>query len=118
MGVGAAVVRELRAAGHDAVHLEELGQRTLPDLDIFHMARESGRVILTFDLDFTDIAAATRATFPSVIVFRLRYGRSPRVVARLKAVLASASEALERGALVTVDEARIRVRPLPIVDQA
>lgn len=76
--MGAAVVRELRAAGHDAVHLEELGQRTLPDLDIFHMARETDRVILTFDLDFTDIAAATRATFPSVIVFRLRYGRSIR----------------------------------------
>jgi len=59
---------------HDAVHLEELGQRTLPDPDIFRMARETKRVLLTFDLDFTDIAVATRATFPSVIVFRLRYG--------------------------------------------
>jgi len=51
MSVSVTVVRELRAAGHDATHLEELGLRTLPDLDIFRMAREQNRIVLTFDLD-------------------------------------------------------------------
>jgi len=63
MGVSATVVRELRAAGHDATHLEELGLRTLPDADIFRMAREQSRIVLTFDLDFTDIVAATMPRF-------------------------------------------------------
>src|SRR5207248_1530916 len=108
MGVS---LRELRAAGHDATHLEELDLRTLPDVDIFRMAREQSRIVLTFDLDFADITAATNATFPSVVVFRLRFGRSARVMERLSAVLSSAAAALERGALVVADETRIRVRP-------
>ena len=115
MGVGLAVVRELRQSGHDAIHLEELGLRTLPDSEIFLMARSQGRVVLTFDLDFADITAAAGSSFPSIIVFRLRFGRSPRVLARISAVLAQATEALERGALVVVDEARIRIRPLPLM---
>lgn len=114
MGVSATVVHALRMAGHDAIHLEELGLRTLPDADIFRMARDQGRVVLTFDLDFTDIAVATQASFPSVIVFRLRFGRPARVLERLTVVLASAEAALEQGALVIVDEARIRIRLLPI----
>jgi predicted nuclease of predicted toxin-antitoxin system len=107
----------LRTAGHDATHLEELGLRTLPDVDIFRMAREQSRIVLTFDLDFTDIAAATNALFPSVIVFRLRFGRSARVMERFLAVLSSATAALEKGALVVVDESRIRIRALPLVDR-
>jgi predicted nuclease of predicted toxin-antitoxin system len=117
MGVSVTVVRELRAAGHDATHLEELGLRTLPDLDIFRMAREQNRIVLTFDLDFADIAAATNASFPSVVVFRLRFGRSARVMERLSAVLSSAAAALERGALVVADETRIRIRPLPLIER-
>jgi len=35
--------------------------------------------------------------FPSVIVFRLRFGRSARVMERLLAVLSSATAALEKG---------------------
>jgi predicted nuclease of predicted toxin-antitoxin system len=118
MGVSTTVVRELRAAGHDATHLEELGLRTLPDADIFRMAREQGRIVLTFDLDFADIAAATNAHFPSIIVFRLRFGRSARVMERLSAVLALAEATLEKGALIVVEEARIRIRSLPIVDRS
>ena len=116
MGVSMSVVRDLRHAGHDAEHLEELGLRTLPDSEIFLRARRERRVVLTFDLDFADIAAATTEPFPSVVVFRLRYGRPARVLARLSAVLEAASTALEAGALVVVDEARIRIRPLPLSD--
>jgi hypothetical protein len=36
---------------------------------------------------------------------------------RLLAVLSSAAAALEKGALVVVDESRIRIRALPLVDQ-
>src|SRR5262249_50049207 len=103
MCVSATVVRELRMMGHDAVHLEELGLRTLPDADIFRMAREQGRIVLTFDLDFTDIAASTTAPSASVIVFRLRYGRSQRVLERLSAVLKMAARALHQGAFVVAD---------------
>lgn len=114
MGVSMTAVRELRRAGHDITHLDEIGLRTLPDPDIFRMARDERRIVVTFDLDFTAIAMAAGTQFPSVVVFRLRYGRPARALARLAAVLSVASDALENGAFVVVDEARIRIRPLPL----
>jgi predicted nuclease of predicted toxin-antitoxin system len=115
MGVSLTAVRALRGMGHDVVHLEELGLRTLADVEIFRRAREEHRIVLTFDLDFVNMSATGSEPFPSVIVFRLRRGRLERVLARLAAVLSSASNALESGALIMVDETRIRVRLLPLV---
>src|SRR3954462_2058293 len=114
MGVSITAVRELRDTGHDVTHLEELGLRTLADIEIFKLAREERRVVLTFDLDFADIVATTNEPFPSVVIFRLRRGRPARVLARLEAVLSTASAALDRGALVMVDETRIRIRTRPL----
>jgi predicted nuclease of predicted toxin-antitoxin system len=114
MGVSLTAVRALRDLGHDVVHLEELGLRTLADAEIFRRAREERRIVLTFDLDFANMSAASSEPFPSVIIFRLRRGRPARVLARLAAVILSAPNALESGALIMVDETRIRVRPLPL----
>jgi len=114
MGVSLTAVRVLREMGHDVTHLEELGLRTLADVEIFRRARQEHRIVLTFDLDFANLSAASREPLPSVIIFRLRRGRPARVLARLAAVLSAASNALESGALIMVDEARIRVRPLPL----
>jgi predicted nuclease of predicted toxin-antitoxin system len=112
--VSLTAVRALRELGHDVVHLEELGLRTLPDAEIFRRARDEHRIVLTFDLDFANMSAASNEPFPSVIIFRLRFGRPARVLARLAAVMLSASNALESGALIMVDETRMRVRPLPL----
>ena len=114
MGVSLSAVRQLRAMGHDVTHLEELGLRTLADISIFEQARVENRIVLTFDLDFASIVATTGASLPSVVIFRLQRGRAPRVLSRLAAVLAVASNALEKGALVIVDDARIRIRGLPL----
>lgn len=114
MGVSLTAVRGLRDSRHDVVHLEELGLRTLADVEILRRAREERRVVLTFDLDFATMSAASSEPFPSVIIFRLRRGRPARVLARLATVLSSAPNALECGALIMVDETRIRVWPLPL----
>jgi predicted nuclease of predicted toxin-antitoxin system len=96
MGVSITAVHALRRTGHDITHLEELCLRTLADIEIVKLAREERRVVLTFDLDFADIVAATNEPFPSVIIFRLRRGRPARVLARLEAVLSMASATLDQ----------------------
>ena len=115
MGVGLRVVRHLRAVGHDAVHLADQGLQRLPDRDIFAKAGIEGRIVLTFDLDFADIAAAAGAALPSVLIFRLSNARSDSVIARLKAALDAAGPMLLSGAIVAVEDHRIRIRSLPIV---
>lgn len=114
MGVDVRVVEWLRHEGHDAKHLRDEGLQRLPDRGIFEKAIAEGRVILTFDLDFGEIAALSRGRNTSVILFRLRNARAPNVIARLATVLERSTAALETGAVVLVEESRHRVRHLPV----
>ncbi len=114
MGVSWRVVEWLRSQGYDAKHLREEGLGRLVDSDIFAKALLEHRVVLTFDLDFGEIAAFSKGQIVSVIVFRLRNTRTSYVIERLSSVLADTAGALREGAVVAVEESRHRVRRLPI----
>jgi predicted nuclease of predicted toxin-antitoxin system len=114
MGVSRRVVDWLRSQGHDAIHLREQDLQRLPDGEVFAKAARERRTVLTFDLDFGEIAAFCRERPVSVVVFRLRDARTSHVIERLRAVLATAREALEAGAVIAVEESRHRIRRLPI----
>jgi predicted nuclease of predicted toxin-antitoxin system len=114
MGVAWRIVMWLRQQNHDVVHLRELNLIRASDAEIFANAEREGRVILTFDLDFGEIVAASGKRLPSVISFRLHNTRTSHVINRLVKVLNDSSEALEKGAIITVEETRHRIRRLPI----
>ena len=114
MGVSQQVVGWLRSNQHDAVHLRDQGLQRLPNGDIFQKAATEGRIVLTFDLDFGEIVAASAGQIVSVILFRLRNTRSAFVIRRLEDVLNESSNDLSRGAIVVVEDGRHRVRHLPI----
>jgi len=113
MGVSARVAEWLRDEGHDVVHLRDENLHRLPNGEIFRKASEEDRIVLTFDLDFGEIAALTTSV-TSVITFRLRNPRADMVIRRLEAVLAASAPKLEAGAIVSVEDARHRVRSMPI----
>lgn len=110
------VVKWLQDQGHDATHLREEGLQRLPNGEIFVKAISENRIVLTFDLDFGEIAALSEGKKTSVIVFRLRNTRISHVIDRLSEVLSDSNSrgALAKGALVIVEESRHRVRYLPI----
>ncbi len=115
MGISPRTVEFVRSLGHTAVHLHELGQDRLPDSAILSRAREQGAILLTSDLDFGDLLAASHAPLPSVVIFRLQPPMSAEKVNRyLLQVILDYSAELEAGALLSVNEARIRLRRLPI----
>lgn len=114
MGVSPLTVQLLRQQGYDTVHLYEQGLERLLDALILEKARQEERIVLTFDLDFGDLLAASSALLPSVIIFRLKNTNPASVGARLLAVLAECREDLEAGAIITVDDIRYRLRRLPI----
>ena len=114
MGVSSSTVEWLKSSGFEAKHLREEGLQKLPDKDIFSKAQKEGRVILTFDLDFGEIAALAGTMLPSVIIFRLQ-DQTPRNVNRLlKQILDNTKEELKQGAIISANEQRFRVRRLPI----
>lgn len=114
MGLAASTANFLREQGHDAVHLRDQGLQRLPDPDIISKARDEARIILTHDLDFSRIIALSRSHRPSVITFRLSDMQPSHVNHYLTQVLDRFSTLLDQGALVSVNEQAIRVRPLPI----
>jgi predicted nuclease of predicted toxin-antitoxin system len=114
MGVAVPIVEELRRQGHDAVHLREQNLHRASDQQILDKAIVENRVLLTFDLEFGELAALASGRTVSVILFRLHDARVARVSALLRGVLDASADALERGAIIAVEDTRYRVRRLPI----
>ena len=116
MGISPRTVACLRSLGHDAIHLHDEGLDRLSDVGILSRALDEGRVVLTHDLDFVDLVAASGARLPSVITFRLRNMSAGHVNRYLELILANYQERLIAGAVVSVAEGQIRVRSLPIIE--
>jgi predicted nuclease of predicted toxin-antitoxin system len=115
MGVSIRTAHAMREKGHDLVHLREMGNERLPDADVLALAHRQGRVIITFDLDFSDLLAAGGFDLPSVIIFRLHNHLPTEVTDRLLALVDEQEQALSAGALVIVEDRRYRLRRLPIL---
>lgn len=103
----------LRAEGHDAAHLREVGLERLPDDEVMRRAVAENRIPITCDLDFGDILGSSSDAVSSVVLLRLRSLRQMRVRPRLRVALSQCAEVLATGAIVLVEDARIRVRSLP-----
>jgi predicted nuclease of predicted toxin-antitoxin system len=107
-------VDRLNTAGFPAVHWSGVGRMDAADIEIMAYAAKHDYVVLTHDLDFSAILAATQGTKPSVV--QIRSGNlSPAAIAEaLIAALQQLTTDLEAGALLTVDPSRTRLHLLPL----
>jgi predicted nuclease of predicted toxin-antitoxin system len=103
-----------RESGYESVHWIEVGSSTACDKDIMRWASENGWIIITNDLDFGAILALDGLRSPSVIQIR-RLGLFPEAVFPiLDRVVQQFADELESGAIIVIDEKRMRVRLLPL----
>lgn len=114
MNLSPAIASGFRSMGHDAVHVRDVGLGAASDQAVFGHAAREHRIVVTADLDFGDIVAASGAANVSVLLLRLRDASPTHGLQRLTTVLPNAGDALAAGAVVLVDETRIRLRTLPI----
>jgi len=114
MGISPRSVAWLRDQGHEAIRLDSLGMQRATDATVATFAASQGYIVLTCDLDYPEIVALAHVKSPSLIVFRLQDETAENINRLLERFLPTVEAQLASGAIVTVEEDRIRVRTLPI----
>jgi predicted nuclease of predicted toxin-antitoxin system len=100
--------------GHEAVHWSSIGASEATDVAILAYAKAHGFVVLTHDLDFGAILAATGGEGPSVVQIRAEDTSPEAIGVLLLAGLRQMADELDVGALVTIEPGRSRLRLLPL----
>ena len=118
MNLSPAWVRFLQDAEFEAVHWSSVGNPRAIDAVIMDWARRGGYVVFTHDLGFSALLAATEATGPSVLQVRTQDVLPEAIGGDVVHVLLTHREALEQGAIISIDMVSSRVRVLPIRNRA
>ena len=98
----------------EAVQWSTIGAATARDDEILAWASGHGFVVLTNDLDFSAILAATSGHAPSVVQLRAQDLLSEAAMTVVARALQVHREDIEQGALLSIDEGGTRVRMLPL----
>jgi len=114
MNLSAEWVPLLEQAGWPTVHWSEVGDPRAEDATIMAWALTEDHIVFTHDLDFGTALALTHAGGPSVIQMRAQRVLPEHMGPPVLAVLERYEAELSVGALVVVEEARSRVRVLPL----
>jgi predicted nuclease of predicted toxin-antitoxin system len=114
MNLSPSLVKRLARHGFEAAHWSTIGAATAPDSEILTWANEHGFVVITNDLDFSAILAASSGASPSVVQIRTQDLLSDVVVSIVAKALDAHREDIGRGALLSIDEVGTRVRVLPL----
>lgn len=105
----------LSKAGHDAIHVRDVGLGSAADEAIMRFAATEDRIVVSADTDFGTLLAVYQQRLPSIILFRKGSPRVPaEQAALLLANLPSVEEELRRGAIAIIHSGRLRIRPLPL----
>jgi predicted nuclease of predicted toxin-antitoxin system len=105
----------LEAAGIAAKHWSSLGAHDAPDAEIMSFAKANDYVVLTHDLDFGAILAATQSNKPSVVQIRTDVVDPDAIADPVIGALQAMASELEKGVLLTIDLKRVRLRVLPLL---
>ena len=104
----------LAGEGIEAVHWSKIGPGNAPDGELLQWAADGGYAVLTADLDFGAILAATRQRRPSVVVVRSELLTPAAIGSAVVSAIQQARQELSGGAIVSIDAARARLRILPL----
>lgn len=104
------MVASLRAAGHDVVYVPER-QAGISDEEVLQISFSVGRILLTEDKDFGELAYRLKKPAYGMILIRIDVRERHRKWPRMEALLAMHQDKLP-GQFVVVDQDRYRFRPL------
>ncbi|MFM7539313.1 MAG: DUF5615 family PIN-like protein [Planctomycetota bacterium] len=104
------VAKSLRLREHDALSVGEQGHQGCPDAGLARVCPHEDRVLITQDLDFSNILVYPPENFPGIALLRLADQSNRSCLAALERLLAVSSPETIARSLWIVDESQIRVR--------
>jgi predicted nuclease of predicted toxin-antitoxin system len=106
----ARLIAILSRLGHqtDTVASERLTGQADPR--IWNAARETGRFLITQDLDFSDIRRFVPGTHPGILLVRLRQPGRNALLHRVQAIFQTERVDEWKGCFIVVTEHKIRIR--------
>ena len=107
-------VGALGEEGFDAIHWSTVGDPRASDRVVLEWARSRGHLLLTNDLDFGAILAASGAASPSVLQIRAQDLTPAHLAPLICATLRRYADHLRQGALISLRESTQRARILPL----
>ena len=96
-------------AGHDAVTMLDQQMSGAEDADLAAICLSEGRILMTLDMDFTDIRAYPPGHYPGIVVFRLSRQSRNYLLEIGTGLLRKLTPSLQ-GQLWIVEDTRIRIR--------
>lgn len=103
-----AVVRALRAVGHDVVAVAEGALRGSSDVDVIALARDSRRILLTEDKDFGQLVFAAVKANAGVLFVRYPQAARRDLVPEVLELVASRGDTLY-GVFAVLAPGRVRI---------
>lgn len=98
----------------DSVHVKDVDLIDEPDIRIIEYAIVHGFTIITHDLDYSRIISLSAKEKPSVITVRIDKINSEILFSLIKNNIDNLKPYLQKGALITMEEDKIRFRLLPV----
>ena len=100
-------------SGHEAEFAKDVGLGTAPDVQIAARVRQPGAVLITRDLDFSDVRQYPPEEYAGIVVLRLPDHYTAAEIAAVLVRFLAEPHFVEKlpGRLAIVDENRVRFRP-------
>lgn len=107
-------IESLENSGYDIQRITEFLSASAEDEEIINLSIEKNAVIITQDLDFSNLVVQHGLTKPSVISIRIEKPIPKKVTKILLELLPKIEEELLQGCIVSVDDIQFRIRKLPV----
>lgn len=114
MDVSPSLAAVFEKYGHTAVHAYTLGLARATDQELLTLAHETGRIVVTADLDFPRLLALAAAEGPGLILFRGGNYSDAEMRELLERVLVEVPHNVLLTSVCVVDRSRIRLTRLPL----
>ena len=115
MNLSPKLADKLVQKGIEAKHWIDIGTPDAKDEDIMTFARNNDYIILTCDLDFSTILSVLHGKKPSVIQLRMQATDYEQLAYLIYNAVSQNTNELEKGAVLTINPQKARLRVLPII---